>query len=147
MTKKDIKVSTPFASAAVRGTDFWGGTIERQFGVLLVHNSRLEDPNCTEGTEEDRRRCRCAVTLDQAGEGTDIDRRDRCPGVPYLWPQAKIDAALSMTDFSLAFAPSNAIPAAVGVGAAAAGFAISTSGNRNDRPLPQDLLPKPDSDP
>ena len=90
-TKGAFRLATPFASAAVRGTDFWGGTIERQFGVLLVHNSRLEDPNCTEGTEEDRRRCRCAVTLDQAGEGTDIDRRDRCPGVPYLWPQAKID--------------------------------------------------------
>ena len=117
MTKKDIKVSTPFAAAAVRGTDFWGGAIEGQFGVLLVHNSRLEvrDPNCTEGTEEDPRRCRCAVTLDQAGEGTDIDRRDRCPGVP-IWPQGKIDAALAMTGFSLAFAPSNAIPAAVGVG-------------------------------
>ena len=136
MTNKHIVVSTPFAAAAVRGTDFWGGATEGQYGVLLVHASRLEvrDPNCTEGTEADRRRCRCAVTLDRAGQGTDIDRRDRCPGTPYQWPQAKIDAALSMTDFSLAFAPSNAIPAAVGAAAAAGGFGVSTSGNNNGPP-------------
>ena len=136
MTKKNITVSSPFAAMAVRGTDFWWGRVQDQFGVLLVHNSRLEvrDPNCTEGTEEDRRRCRCAVTLDQAEEGTYIDRRTGCPGVPRLWSPAEVDAALSQTSFSLAFAPSQAIPAAVGVAAAAAGFAISTSGNNNGPP-------------
>jgi FecR protein len=145
MTNKHIVVSTPYAAAAVRGTDFWGGSIEGQYGVLLVHASRLEvrDPDCTEGSEADRRRCRCAVTLDRAGEGTDIDRRDRCPGAPYQWPQAKIDAALSMTEFSLAFAPSNAIPAAVGLGAAAGGFGVSTSNNNNGPPPPKP--PKPAS--
>ena len=42
MTNKDINVSTPFAALAVRGTDFWGGAVKKQSGVLLVHNSRLE---------------------------------------------------------------------------------------------------------
>ena len=42
MPNKDIKVSTPFAALAVRGTDFWWGPIKGQSGVLLVHNSRLE---------------------------------------------------------------------------------------------------------
>ncbi len=138
MRNKNIGVKTSFGALAVRGTDFWWGPIEGQSGVLLVHNSRLEvrGDECREGTEDERRRCRCAVTLDRAGEGTDIDRNRRCPGAAYQWPQAKIDAALSMTSFSLAFAPSQAIPAAVGAAAAAAGFGISTSTN-NEGPPPQ----------
>ena len=116
MQNKKIGVTTSFGALAVRGTDFWWGPIEGQFGVLLVHNSRVDvrDPDCP------------AVTLDQAGEGTDIDG---CPGAPYQWPQARIDAALQSTGFSVAFAPSQAIPAAVGLGAAATGFAVSTSNN------------------
>ena len=42
MTKKSITVSSPFAAMAVRGTDFWWGHVQGQYGVLLVHNSRLE---------------------------------------------------------------------------------------------------------
>ena len=74
MPNKDIKVSTPFAALAVRGTDFWAGTVKEQPGVLLVHNSRLEVRGRialrASDTEDDRRRCRCAVTL---------DRRKRAP--------------------------------------------------------------------
>ena len=79
MTKKNITVSSPFAAMAVRGTDFWWGSVQGQYGVLLVHNSRLEvrKEDCTEGTDDDRRRCRCAVILDQAEEGTYIDRSHR----------------------------------------------------------------------
>ena len=85
MTKKDIKVSSPFAAMAVRGTDFWAGAVNGQSGVLLVHNSRLEVrkedcPEDTDTTDNDRRRCCCAVTLDQAEEGTYIDRETGCPG-------------------------------------------------------------------
>ena len=81
MTKKDITVQAPFAALAVRGTDFWGGPIQGQYGVLLVSNSRLEvrKEDCTRH-ENDRQKCRCAVTLDQAGQGTDIDREGGCPG-------------------------------------------------------------------
>jgi hypothetical protein len=131
MTKKSINVSSPFAAMAVRGTDFWWGSIQAQSGVLLVHNSRLEvrDRNCTEGTADERRRCRCAVTLDQAEEGTYIDPRTGCPGVPRHWSPGEIDAALSQTSFSLAFAPSQGIPAAAGLAAATAGFGVSTSVN------------------
>ena len=136
MTKKNITVSSPFAAMAVRGTDFWWGSVQGQSGVLLVHNSRLEvrDRNCTQGTEDDRRRCRCAVFLDQAEEGTYIDPRTGCPGVPRQWTAAEIDAALSQTSFSLAFAPTQAIPAAAGLAAAAGGFGVSTSGNNNGPP-------------
>jgi hypothetical protein len=135
MRNKDINVTTPFAALAVRGTDFWSGPIQGQSGVLLVHNSRLEVRNdeCTEGTDNDRKKCRCAVTLDQAGEGTDIDRNKKCPGAPYQWPPEKIDAALSMTGFSVALGPTQAIPAAAAAAAAGA-FAVSTSNNNSGPP-------------
>ena len=127
MPNKDIKVSTPFAALAVRGTDFWAGAVKGQSGVLLVHNSRLEvrGEDCPEGTDTDGRRCRCAVTLDQAEEGTYIDRRTGCPGFPRHWTQAEIDAALSTTSFSLALGPTQAIPAAAGLAAAAGAFAVN----------------------
>ena len=140
MPNKDIKVNTAFAALAVRGTDFWAGSVQGQSGVLLVHNSRLEVRNedCREGTEDDRRRCRCAVTLDQAEEGTYIDRRTGCPGVPRHWTAAEINSALATTGFSVAlFSPTQAIPAAVGAAAAAAGFAVSTSNQSEEKPPPQ----------
>src|SRR6476469_841640 len=141
MTNKDIKVSTPFAALAVRGTDFWAGAVNGKSGVLLVHNSRLEvrKEYCPELTDNDRRRycrpespdydrrrCCCAVTLDQAEEGTYIDRETGCPGKPRHWTPGEVDAALSTTGFSVALGPSQAIPAA-GVAAAAGAFGLSTS--------------------
>ena len=129
MREKSITVSTPAASLGVRGTDFWWGPIEGQFGVLLVHNSRLDvrAEECREGTEAERRKCRCAVTLDEAGEGTDIDRRRGCPGAAYQWPPGKVTAALSLTGFGFALGP--AIPAAAAV---AVGAAIAASEASND---------------
>ena len=109
MTKKNITVSTPFAALAVRGTDFWWGPhpVQGQFGVLLVHNSRLEvrAEECPEGLEPlklgpddeadtNRRKCRCAVTLHEAEEGTFIDRRTGCPlnSTPLDPPRGRIGA-------------------------------------------------------
>jgi len=145
MPNKNIKVSTPFAALAVRGTDFWAGAVKGQSGVLLVHNSRLEvrGEDCPEGTDTDRRRCRCAVTLDQAEEGTYIDRRTGCPGIPRHWTPEEVDTALSTTSFSLALGPTQAIPAAAGLAAAAGGFAVSTS-NNSEKKLPP-LKTKPHS--
>ena len=40
MPNKDITVKTSFGAVAVRGTDFWSGSVSGQTGVLLVHNSR-----------------------------------------------------------------------------------------------------------
>ena len=144
MTKKSITVSSPFAAMAVRGTDFWWGHVQGQYGVLLVHNSRLEvrgKEDCPEtpgysplklgpdDQDTNRRKCRCAVTLDEAEEGTYIDRRTGCPGTPRHWTPAEVDAALSQTSFSLAFAPTQVLPAATGLAAALGGFTVSTSVN------------------
>jgi hypothetical protein len=131
MANKDIKVTTTFGTLGIRGTDFWSGSVGGQTGVLLVHNSRLEvrRDRCPEGAEGDDRRCRCAVILDRAEEGTYIDRRTGCPLLPRQWTAAEINSALSTTSFSLALAPSQALPAAVGLAAGFAGFLVSTNQN------------------
>ena len=101
-----------------------------------MHNSRLEvsGDKCPEGTESDGRRCRCAVTLDQAEEGTYIDRRTGCPLLPRIWTAAEINSALSTTSFSLALAPTQVLPAALGLAGALTGFGVSTNQNNDTRP-------------
>jgi len=57
---KKITVSTPVAALAVRGTDFWAGPIDGQYGVLLLKgNVRVSNQAG-------------AVTLSRPGWGTDI---------------------------------------------------------------------------
>jgi hypothetical protein len=143
MTNKDITVKTSYGAASVRGTDFWSGQVNGQDGVLLVHNSRVEvrGDKCPEGTERDGSRCRCAVTLDQAEEGTYIDRRTGCPLLPRIWNAGEIDAALSTTNFSLAFAPSQVLPAALGLAGALTGFGVSTNQNNNETSSTNTIFP------
>ena len=142
MQNKTINVSTPFAALAVRGTDFWWGSVDGQYGALLVSHSRLEvrKDECDKAkNEEDRERCRCAVLLDREGEGTDIRKRGACPGTPYQWPPGKVAGALASTSFGLALGPGLA-PAAAGAAAAAAAGAVSSA---ND-PKVKDFTDPPD---
>ena len=155
MRDKKINVSTPFAALAVRGTDFWWGPINGHFGTLLVSNSRVDvsKEECDEkekgdGTDDNRKRCKCRVILDKPGEGTDI-RRGACPGLPYMWPPGQVAAALSTTSFGLALAPGLGL----GVTAAAAagavgGFVASTAGNNDKPPKPtvSDMINPPSGD-
>jgi hypothetical protein len=110
MRNKNIAVSTPVAAMAVRGTDFWWGPIEGHFGVLLVHNSKLDVEN-----EHGK------VTLDKAEYGTDIEqglsgtKAAGAPSTPYKWPPWKVEAALSQTQFGLAFNAIQLAPAAAAV--------------------------------
>jgi hypothetical protein len=60
LQKKTVTVSTPVAAMAVRGTDFWAGPIDGQYGVLLLKgNVRVSNRAG-------------AVTLSRPGWGTDI---------------------------------------------------------------------------
>jgi hypothetical protein len=60
---KKITVATPVAAMAVRGTDFWAGPIDGQYGVLLLKgNVRVSNRAG-------------AVTLNRPGWGTDIPLR------------------------------------------------------------------------
>lgn len=110
MRNKNIAVSTPVAALAVRGTDFWWGPIDGQFGVLLVSNSKVQVK--TDSGE---------VLIDKAGYGTDIEQglsKKKAPGAPsrpYKWPPDKVARALSQTDFGLAFNPGQLAPAAAAI--------------------------------
>jgi hypothetical protein len=63
MNQKNIVVNTPNAALAVRGTHFWAGPIDGQYGVLLL-NGKVGVSNRAG-----------AVTLARPGMGTDIPLR------------------------------------------------------------------------
>ena len=119
MTNKDIKVKTLVrGGVGVRGTDFWSGQVQGQDGVLLVHNSRLEvrGNKCPEGSE--------SVTGAAVAAPLRSIRRRKAPTLivargalclPRIWTAAEINSALSTTSFSLAFAPTQVLPAALGL--------------------------------
>ena len=65
MQTKKVTVSTPQAALAVRGTHFWAGPIDGQYGVLLL-NGKLGVSNRAG-----------SVTLSRPGWGTDIALRQR----------------------------------------------------------------------
>lgn len=65
MNDKKIIVNTPSAAVAVRGTEFWAGPIDGQYGVLLLHGK--VDVSNRAG----------AVRLSNPGTGTDIPLRQR----------------------------------------------------------------------
>jgi hypothetical protein len=143
MKDRQVNVTTPFAALAVRGTDFWWGPINGHYGALLVNNSMVDvsgdkcDDKQSDGDDDHKRRCRCKVTLDKPGEGTDI-RRYECPGAPYMWPPGQIEAALSTTEFGLALGPGQLIPA-VGAAGVLGGFLGSTAGNDDHKPTVSDM--------
>ena len=117
MQNKDIKVTTPAAALAVRGTEFWVGLLDLQYGVLLLSKTGSVDVGNSDGE----------VTLSAPGQGTDIPpalKDEYAPGDPYNWPADKVARALASTNFGLALSPS--VPAA-GFAAAAAALAISAA--------------------
>jgi hypothetical protein len=98
MSNKDVTVTTPSAALAVRGTVFWAGFIDLQYGVLLLSKTGKVDVGNSVG----------AVTLSAPGQGTDIPpslKDDYGPLDPYLWPADKVARALAMTNFGLALGP------------------------------------------
>ena len=89
MQQKEITVTTPSAALAVRGTDFWGGPIHQQYGVLLVSNSNLLVKNDL-GSK----------TLTKSGWGTYIPQGGP-PGPPSKWPKDVVAFALGSTAIGL----------------------------------------------
>ena len=65
MSQKKIIVNTPGAALAVRGTEFWGGPIDGQYGVLLLKGHLAVSNRAG------------AVSLSSPGMGTDIALRQR----------------------------------------------------------------------
>jgi hypothetical protein len=82
-----VVVATPVAEIGIRGTDFWTGPIDGQFGVLLLEGAVIvSNPAGT-------------VELDQPGEGTNIAGPGAAPGPVTQWPQQKVDRALAAVAF------------------------------------------------
>ena len=82
---KTITVTTPVAALSVRGTDFWAGIVDYQYGVLLLQG-KLNVSNSVG-----------AVNL-LPGQGTDFApslKDPEGPGTPYQWPPDKVARALA----------------------------------------------------
>src|SRR5262245_3704898 len=80
---KGLKVQSPFALIAVRGTRFFAGPIEGIFGVFVARGA----VDVTGGGRTVRLR---------AGEGTDIPHAGDAPGPVKVWGQPKIAKAMAL---------------------------------------------------
>jgi FecR protein len=85
MRNKTITVSTPVAEIGVRGTEFWGGPIDGQYGVLLIEG---EVTVSNQGG---------TIRLSNPGEGTEIRSRFESPRPPTKWAPERVTRALGKT--------------------------------------------------
>ena len=83
MKQNKIAVSTPVADIGVRGTEFWGGPIEGQYGVLLLEGVVTVSNQAG------------SVTLSARGQGTDIPSPLDPPGAVKPWGADKIARAVA----------------------------------------------------
>ncbi len=81
-----IEVSTRVPALGVRGTDFWGGPVDGNFGVLLFDGA-LAVTNAGQ-----------SVLLDEPGEGTNIVDNGP-PGPVTRWPPDKVQRAVATVAF------------------------------------------------
>jgi hypothetical protein len=80
---KNILVSTPLATIGVRGTEFWGGPIDGQYGVFLIEG---EITVTSQGG---------SVTLSGGGQATDIPSPSDPPGPASAWAAEKVARAVA----------------------------------------------------
>lgn len=86
--KGEFKVATEFATIGIRGTTFWGGSLDGDFEVAL-----LDGKGVIVETKAGR------VELTQVGEGTKILSEDAKPSKPKVWGQGKVDRAVATITF------------------------------------------------
>jgi hypothetical protein len=77
----NIAVSTPVAYIGVRGTEFWGGPLDK-YGVLLLQGKVTVSNQAG------------SVVLSNPGQGTDIPSPLDAPGGPSAWPADKVARAI-----------------------------------------------------
>ena len=80
-------ITTPFAVIGIRGTDFWGGPIDGNFGVLLFEGAIV----VTAGG--------ISVPLEAVRSGVDLAVAGQAPGAATVWGQEKIDRAIATVTF------------------------------------------------
>ena len=81
-------VETELATIGIRGTTFWGGTLDDTFDVAL-----LDGKSITIETKAGR------VEITTPGEGTSVRSAHDAPSPPKTWPKAKIDRAVDTVTF------------------------------------------------
>src|SRR5690349_13273581 len=82
MKDHKIAVSTPVADIGVRGTEFWGGPLEK-YGVLLLEGEISVSNQAG------------SVILAKSGLGTEIPSSLDPPGAPTAWPDEKVARAIA----------------------------------------------------
>jgi hypothetical protein len=82
MKDSRIAVSTPLADIGVRGTEFWGGKLDK-YGVLLLEGKVTVSNQAGN------------VMLGGPGQGTDIRSPLDPPGAPTAWPAEKVARAIA----------------------------------------------------
>lgn len=82
LKQSKIAVSTPVADIGVRGTEFWGGPMEGEYGVLLLEGEVTVSNQAG------------SVTLSAPGQGTDIPSPLDPPGAVKPWAADKIARAV-----------------------------------------------------
>jgi len=81
-------IETELATIGIRGTTFWGGSLDEEFSVLL-----LDGKGVYVETSAGR------VELTNVGQGTSVGSGSAAPTSPKPWAQRKIDRARSTVSF------------------------------------------------
>ncbi len=79
-----MSVETETATIGIRGTTFWGGTLDSAFEVFLIDGKGV-DVTTKVGS----------VALTEAGDGTSAPAENAFPSEPISWPQGKVDRAVA----------------------------------------------------
>jgi hypothetical protein len=87
LAERKIVISTPYADIGVRGTEFWGGLLDGEYGVLLLEGVVAVSNQAGN------------VNLSAPGLGTDIPSPLDPPGPARLWPAQKVERALATVAF------------------------------------------------
>ena len=83
----ELTIDTPVAAVGARGTDFWAGPIDGQYGILLIEG----EVSVTSPAGE--------VVLDEPGEGLNFAAPGAPPSAVTRWPEAKVQRALAAVAF------------------------------------------------
>jgi hypothetical protein len=85
--RSEVAIRTPVATVGVRGTEFWSGPIDGQYGFLLIEGAVVVSNPAGE------------AVLDEPGEGVSFAGPGAAPGAITQWPQGKVDRALAAVAF------------------------------------------------
>lgn len=88
MANASFVVETELATIGIRGTTFWGGTLDGTFDVALLAGKSI-----TIETKGGR------VEITTPGQGTSVRSAGEPPSPPIAWPMAKIMRAMATVTF------------------------------------------------